>query len=251
MRAILTWHSVDDSNSLISVTASQLERQLDWLASGKVLVLPVSALVTSTDDVDAIALTFDDGFTNFSSIAAPLLQERNLPATVFIVPSKVGGTNSWDVSSGRPEIPPLRLMTWDEIRRVEQQGIEIGGHGLTHASLAGRDATFLAAEIEECTSIIEASLGKRPSCFAYPYGKYDRATLSAVSKTHAAACTTRFDFVTALDAPHELPRLDNYYFRDNRMLESWGTRRFAAFVKFRKAGRTVRKAVGQATERRR
>jgi peptidoglycan/xylan/chitin deacetylase (PgdA/CDA1 family) len=251
LKAILTWHSVDDSGSVISVSPSQLERHLDWLASGRVRVVPLCSLLSGADADDTVALTFDDGFANFSTVAAPLFLERGLPATVFIVPSRVGGTNAWDTNDGVGGIPSLHLMSWDDIRAVEHDGFEIGGHGLTHASLAGQDASSLAMEVEECTSIIEASTGKRPSSFAYPYGKYDAATIAAVSKTYSAACTTRFDLVTDLDQPYELPRLDTYYFRDNQILEEWGTSRFTAYVKLRKAGRTVKSAAGLASHRRR
>ena len=240
---------MDDSGSVISVTAMQLERHLDWLASGRVHVVPLTSLVSHAGDDDTIALTFDDGFANFSAVAAPLLRDRGLPATVFVVPSRVGGTNAWDASDGVGSIPSLPLMSWEDIRGVAQDGIEIGGHGFTHASLAGRDAPSLAMEIEECISIIEASTGKRPSTFAYPYGRADNAAVAAVSKSYSVACTTRFDFVTDLDDAHALPRLDTYYFRDNRILEEWGTSRFAAYVKLRKAGRSVKSAVGFATHR--
>jgi peptidoglycan/xylan/chitin deacetylase (PgdA/CDA1 family) len=249
MKAILTWHSVDDSGSVSSVTASQLERQLDWLASGRVQVVPLRSILSDSHDGDAIALTFDDGFANFSTVAAPLLRAHALPATVFVIPSRVGATNTWNAMQGVGEIPSLDLMSWDDIRAIDRDGFEIGSHGLTHAALAPLSATQLVTEVGECASIIEAAIGKRPSSFAYPYGIYDAATIGAVSKSFSIACTTRFDFLNDLDNPFELPRLDTYYFRDNRILEEWGTARFKAYVKLRKAARTLKSAVGFAIGR--
>ncbi len=251
MKAILTWHSVDNSSSVVSVTAAQLERQLDWLASGRVRVVPLASLVSDSMDGDAIALTFDDGFANFSTVAAALLRARSLAATVFVVPSRVGATKDWDTSTQVDRLPSMRLMSWDDIRSVNRDGFEIGAHSLTHACLAGLDSGTLAVEVEECIAEIEESIGKRPSAFAYPYGKYDSASVAAVSKTCSIACTTRFDLVTDTDRPFELPRLDTYYFRDNRILEEWGTSRFNAYIKLRKAGRSVKNAISFVTDRHR
>jgi peptidoglycan/xylan/chitin deacetylase (PgdA/CDA1 family) len=249
VKAILTWHSVDDSASVSSVTAAQLARQLDWLASGKVRVLPLASIREDKSERDAIALTFDDGFENFLTAAAPLLKERELPATVFVIPSKVGGTNTWNATPGVGNIPLMNLMSWDDIRSMDASGFEIGSHGLTHAALAPLDAARLAIEVGECASIFEHEIGKRPASFAYPYGVYDAATIAAVSKSFSIACTTRFDFVNAHDNPFELPRLDTYYFRDNQILEEWGTPRFKAYIKLRNVARRLKSAVARVTER--
>ncbi|MEY2765521.1 MAG: hypothetical protein RL552_426, partial [Actinomycetota bacterium] len=33
---------------------------------------------------DAVAITFDDGFTNFESVAWPLLRFQDFPVTLFV-----------------------------------------------------------------------------------------------------------------------------------------------------------------------
>ena len=93
MRAIITWHSVDPSGSPISVPQEVFRRQLAWLASGHVRVVSVPELRALSDTTNAAALTFDDGFANFATEAMPLLHERGLPATLFIVTDHVGSDN--------------------------------------------------------------------------------------------------------------------------------------------------------------
>ncbi len=248
MKGVLTWHSIDESGSVISVTARQLERHLDWLASGLVRVVPLASLPSVPDESDAVALTFDDGFANFARIAAPMLSERGLAATVFVVPGHVGETNAWN---GRAErhIPSLPLMTWEEIGSVQSAGFDIGAHGMTHRSLFNLDHDTLKSETTECADAIESRLGARPAAFAYPYGDHDDAAVAAVSAEFAVGCTTCFDFVTASNPRHELPRLDAYYFRDNNILEGWGTNRLAGYVALRAAGRSVSSAIRSARRR--
>src|SRR5438105_14044459 len=43
-----------------------------------------------------IILTFDDGYRDFERNAWPVLEANGVPATVFLVSSRIGGTNAWD-----------------------------------------------------------------------------------------------------------------------------------------------------------
>src|SRR5690349_8311160 len=94
-RAILTYHSIDDSGSPISVSPSVFESHVTWLGSGRVRVVALDDLCDLKDDGDAIAVTFDDAVDNFGSIAAPLLVDNGIPATLFVVSEHVGRTNEW------------------------------------------------------------------------------------------------------------------------------------------------------------
>ena len=50
----------------------------------------------------AVALTFDDGFADFATVAFPELQGRGWPATVFVPTGCVGGVDSWAGPAGSP-----------------------------------------------------------------------------------------------------------------------------------------------------
>lgn len=214
-------------------------RHLDWLASGRVKVVPLLDLVGESLDTDSIALTFDDGLTNFGEVAAPMLAERELPATVFVAPAHVGTHNSWD-DPNRQTIPRMPLLSWDEIRALSMEGIEFGGHGNTHIRLAGLSVPELGDEIVACSDRLADELGKKPRTFAYPYGSYDDGSVGAVSKSFEAACTTELRVVAGGDSTYTLPRLDMYYFKDISIGDMWGTVAFAPYVKLRAAGRAIR-----------
>ena len=87
MRAILTYHSVDESGSPISIAPAAFRRHVAWLAAHGPRVVSVDELLRLPPTAAAVALTFDDAFVNFADLAWPLLREHRLPATVF-VPSK-------------------------------------------------------------------------------------------------------------------------------------------------------------------
>jgi hypothetical protein len=104
MKAILTYHSVDESGSVISIDEPTFRRHVRWLASGRVQVLPLDRLLDAPADVDAVAITFDDGLESFGRVAAPLLHDHGLPVTLFVVADAVGTSRRRD-----PGAPAARL----------------------------------------------------------------------------------------------------------------------------------------------
>jgi peptidoglycan/xylan/chitin deacetylase (PgdA/CDA1 family) len=240
LRAVLTWHSIDDSGSVISTSRRSLERQLDALARQNVRVVPLGALHSLSDPEHAVALTFDDGFENFSTDALPLLAGRGFTATVFVVSDRAGMTNDWDPDSSRLRIPRMKLMSWEQLRGIGGQGIDIGGHSSTHRALTSLEPQELVRDVTRCADVIAQNTGSRPAAFAFPYGAHDRVSVEAVSRVFPVACTTEFATVTSRSSVNALPRLDMFYFRDPRMLEDWGSLSFRAFVALRNAGRRIR-----------
>ena len=238
MKGILTYHSIDDSGSVVSTSASQLGRHLEALKSRGVRIVPLTTLHMIPRDVHAVALTFDDGFANFASAAAPVLLAHAAPATVFVIPSCVGGANDWDRDT-QVGIPQLNLMGWAEIAQIRLQGFHIGGHGSTHRSLRGLDPDTLESEVSAAAASIREHVGADPVAFAFPYGDYDEEAIKAVARLYSFACTTQFGLLSESDSPHSLPRLDAYYFRGGRMLARWGTAEFRAYVAARRLARSA------------
>jgi peptidoglycan/xylan/chitin deacetylase (PgdA/CDA1 family) len=52
-------------------------------------------------------VTFDDGYRDFATNAWPVLKRLKVPAAVFVVGSKLGGTNDGGVDA--PQTPPNRI----------------------------------------------------------------------------------------------------------------------------------------------
>lgn len=239
MRATLTYHSIDDSGSPISVPPRALEEHLRWFASGRVRVLSLDELVAETDeDGDAVAVTFDDAFLNAHAPAARLL-DRGLPVTLFVVPAHVGRTNAWG-GRDEPGIPTLPLMGWDDLARLAEAGAEIASHTLSHARLTEVSPDRVDEELAGGLDGIASKLGVRSRHLAYPYGAVNDDVAARAAARHGWAHTTSFRALAPGDDPLRLPRLDMYYFREPGALERWGTTRFAARVAGIRARRAIR-----------
>ncbi len=243
MKAIVTYHSIDDSGSVISLAPPRWWEHAAWYASGAVRVVPLAALPEAAGR-DAVALTFDDGFGNFATHAWPPLRERRVPVTLFVVSEHAGRTNAW---GGRdsPGIPTLPLLDWDALGRLAEEGVELGAHSRTHADLTRLPDAALREELEGAAEAIAARTGRRPSAFAYPYGAVNPRVAAAAGAVYAHACTTEFRPLGTAERPHALPRLDAYYLRSGGRLSTWGTAGFRRYLWVRGAARRARRALAR------
>jgi peptidoglycan/xylan/chitin deacetylase (PgdA/CDA1 family) len=246
MRAILTYHSIDSSGSPISVSEAAFTAHCRFLGSGRVTVLPLAELLTRTGDDDAVAITFDDGFRNFATLAWPRLIEHRLPATVFIPSDYVGGTNAWGGlrSDGVPE---LELMAWEQLGQVAKAGFEIGAHTRHHPDLTRLPAARIEDECAGCVTRIATELGVQATSFAYPYGLVNETVARVARKVFARSCTTEFRPLAPVEDAALIPRLDAWYFRDAGQIERWGTQWFRRRLWLRARGREVRGVLDAVT----
>src|SRR5262245_26695571 len=122
MRAILTYHSVDESRSTISISEEVFRNQIAWLARSEVRVVTIDTLMHMSGDANAVALTFDDGFVSFGDIAAPLLADHGMPSTLFVVTDAVGRTNRWPGRTDRG-VPEMPLLGWTALGHLREQHV--------------------------------------------------------------------------------------------------------------------------------
>jgi peptidoglycan/xylan/chitin deacetylase (PgdA/CDA1 family) len=242
MRAILTYHSIDDSGSPISVSPGVFQAQVQWLAEGPVRVLSLEDLISASPEDDAVALTFDDGFVNFGTVAAPLLEENGLPATLFVVANYVGKDNQWNGKKG-PGIPVLPLLDWAALGRCAESGVDIGGHTLNHPNLCQLSVERIRQELADAATTIAREIGTSPHAVAYPYGAHTPEISSMAEESYRLGVTTELRSIDIEDDPLCLPRLDMYYYRSRGQLESWGSRRFDQRLWIRRQARKIRQTL--------
>jgi peptidoglycan/xylan/chitin deacetylase (PgdA/CDA1 family) len=207
--AILTYHSIDNSGSVISVSPEIFRVQMAVLADAGTPIVPLDRLNTTPG---SIAITFDDGFRNFMDSALPVLCRYEFPATVFVVSDYCGKRNDWP--SQPPGIPGFDLMDWAELRDIAASGMSIGGHSATHARLTGLREEQLRREISDGRHKIEDRTGAAVTAFAYPYGESDPFIRRLVARDYRVACGTSLRFLEPDDDVRDLPRIDAYYLRN-------------------------------------
>ncbi len=239
MRAIITYHSIDDSGSPISVSPAVFEHHLRWFAGRQVPVVTLGELVSRPSGPPAIALTFDDALQSVAEWAVPRLAEHGLPATVFVPTGHVGGDNRWrGLASLR--IPVFPVMSWSTLAAIAEQGMDIGGHSRSHPMLQECSLPELETEVAGCAEDIRRELGVTPRRFAYPFGASDATVRRLVAQRFEYGVTTALRSLGRAEDSHLLPRIDAWYLRDVRWFERWGSTALRSFLGLRRMGRAVR-----------
>ncbi|MHC0430736.1 polysaccharide deacetylase family protein [Streptomyces sp. O3] len=200
------YHSVDDCSDdpyRVTVSPERLQEQLRWLRRCGLRGVSVSQLLDALSrgvGRGLVGLTFDDGYSDFVDNALPLLRHYDCRATVFVLPGRLGGENTWD-----PLGPRKPLLTAQGIRTAVAAGMEIGSHGLSHIRLAHADARLLRAELRDSKALIEELTGRTPQGFCYPYGDVSRPLMDAVRQAgYRYGCAISPRYLTGVYA---LPRV--------------------------------------------
>lgn len=210
---ILMYHNVGkprENAALRSLYVSprMFKFQMRYLKTAGFKVVPLTEIATfvrngGTGD-RLVALTFDDGYRDFYENAFPVLKEYNFPSTVFLVSDLVGKENLWDSAGDKAREP---LMDWDEILRLNKNGVAFGSHTRSHPFLSKLSVPQIEDEVSSSKSRIEERLQIPVESFCYPYGDYDDRVVAAVGKAgYTAAVTIRRGLVRRNDNPLELRR---------------------------------------------
>lgn len=240
MKAILTYHSIDDTGSVISTPPAVFREHHRWLVSRRVKTLSLDEIVAAPDEGDdAVAVTFDDGFLNGKEPIRALLAD-GVPVTIFAVSGHIGGTNAWGGVAQRG-IPALPLLGWGDLEDLVAAGASIGAHTRTHASLVGLPGDRLDAELAGCADDLERRLGVRTPHVAYPFGDVSDEVAARAAHRFGGGYTTEFDFLRAEAPPLRRPRLDMYYFRSPSAWAGWGGDAFVRRIRRIRLRREVRR----------
>jgi len=239
---ILTYHSIDDTGSMVSVSPVLFSQHLRYLKEKHFTVLTLSQglkLLKGHDSLDKkVVLTFDDGYENFQSRAFPLLSQYHFPATVFLVARYCGHDNNWP---GHGKVPTQKLMSWSQIEKLSHSGIEFGSHSLNHRDLTRISLDEAREEIEGSRMRIEEHIGKDVRLFAYPYGIYNAAVRDMVRKEYDAAVGTNLAEATDREDRYDLSRVDVYYIAGHFELVGKGV--LTPYLAVRNTVRQIRQAL--------
>ncbi len=184
-----------------------------------------------------IIFTFDDGFETCYTQAAQILVEHGFLATIFLVSGYCGKNNDWP---GQPaDIPRWPLMSWEQIRALDQMGFEIGAHTHQHARLDLVNEVTLESEILQSKAIIEDQLGHPVDTFCYPYGRYSLPIKNLVQENFRAACSTRLGFASLASDPYEMERIEISYVKSAFIYQGINQPWFPGYLSLRKTFRSI------------
>ena len=108
-----------------------------------------------------VVITFDDGFQDILTNALPILKKFDFSATVYLPTNFISEEGCFFKNN--------RCLTWQEVRQLQANNIEIGSHTVMHPKLVSLTPQEVEIELNRSKAVIEEKLGKSCNSFSYPY----------------------------------------------------------------------------------
>lgn len=126
----------------------------------------VDSITRKRTKINEVALTFDDGPTEFTPQFLDLLKEHQIKATFFCIGKQI------------EQYP-------ETFQRIIAEGHAIGNHTLSHSNNTGfLSASKMTEEIEKCDEIILKIGQIKPDLYRPPFGVTNPSIAKAVKRTH-------------------------------------------------------------------
>ncbi len=181
---VLLYHRFgDERHPTTSVPLSEFEKEMEYLKRNGYRVLSIGELysiVSSGKEIPSksVLITIDDGYKTTLK-AFQILKKFGFPFTVFLYMEAI---------DRYPD-----FLTLEDLKTMEASGlVTFGNHLYSHPDLAKKRLSmppsqyldFLRKEESLSRDRFKKLLGKEPLYFAFPYGSYDRISLSFFGKRY-------------------------------------------------------------------
>jgi peptidoglycan/xylan/chitin deacetylase (PgdA/CDA1 family) len=140
----------------------------------------------------SVVLTFDDGFRNFLTVAAPILAARKLPATVFLITDRAGEKSETKSASNWRSEDDQSYLSWEDASVLQQTGdFEFGSHTCSHPGLLTLSPADSRHELQHSYNDLISHLDIATPTLSYPKGQYSTLLAEAAREVgYACALTT-------------------------------------------------------------
>jgi peptidoglycan/xylan/chitin deacetylase (PgdA/CDA1 family) len=210
---ILCYHNVamapeDAPFKLLYVSPDGFERQLWTLRRLGLRGVSTSEGISRLNkgaSRGCVVFTFDDGYADTLTIAAPLLKRYGFGATCYVVSGAVGTYNRWDAEYLCEKKP---LMRRDQLDQWLAAGMEVGSHSHSHQRLHEVPHDVARYEIAESRAELRNMLGVSIEHFAYPFGQFTAGIAELVRHAgYSSAMTLLPGAARDMDDRLRLPRI--------------------------------------------
>jgi peptidoglycan/xylan/chitin deacetylase (PgdA/CDA1 family) len=198
---ILCYHGVTERSqrhpndgSGLHIRAARFEAQLNHLRRHYHVISLAEFINARQNKVPlpdySVVITFDDGYRNFLTVALPRLVARNMHVSIFLITDRIQQDNQSHVNQWR-ESDDEKYLSWDEVKTLQQHGVEIGSHTCSHRKLSEIVPVEAERELSLSHQTIAAHLSQATMPLAFPYGSYSEAVVAITRKLpYTCALTT-------------------------------------------------------------
>jgi len=213
---ILMYHSISNSAEpgvkpyYRTVTSPRrFAEQMSWLANAGYRAVTLSEGsewlhgVSGCSSSKPVVVTFDDGFSDFATAAVPVLREFRFKATMFLPTAFIAK------GAARLQFNGRDCLTWDEVRRLQKEGMEFGSHTVSHPKLVKLSWKEVELEVANSKDEIEQQLGCAVPGFAYPYA-FPQAHVSFAARFGELLRRSGYETCVTTEIGCEKPGGDKY-----------------------------------------
>lgn len=209
---ILCYHSVGQPEFGVNdVSPQRFRRHIELaLALGYRFVAPADIAATGGGPKD-LAVSFDDALKSVLTEADPILHEYEIPYTVFAVSEWSDHTHDWQKQ---------KVLSWDDLGRMIERGVEVGSHSATHRNFGHIDETRAREEFETSRETMRARLGFAPDIMAIPFGQSGNWSVIADRVARESGFTTIYAQAEETRPPDTIARTFVTRFDDDRIFKA-------------------------------
>lgn len=164
----------EDAVAQSNISIDQFQEHIDELKKGGYSVLPLVEIIDAVKNgkplpLKTVGITFEGAYQATLANAVPLLDDAQMPFTVFFSPDAL--------DNGAPG-----HMTWKQLKELKDD--DLANFGLLPSSyehLVNQTPEQNAALINRAVARYREMMGGEPAFFAYPYGEISKALKKQVA----------------------------------------------------------------------
>lgn len=155
----------DEALPQSSISTEQFREHIRELQTDGYTVLPLKTIIKALKTGEglpqrAVAITLDGGWKSTLQNAVPVLQQANMPFTLFY-------------ASDMADNSQPSHMTWKDLKALRKNKLaDLGILPASYAHMAQQTPEKNAEIINRAVSRYRAEFGENPQFFSYPYGEY-------------------------------------------------------------------------------